>query len=88
MIMKICPIIRELFLYIITILFLTFIAILGFTFTGTLTYLMTISKCTEEIGFYLLFCILFIAIGCTGVRYTKTEIFNLIETWQESIKHM
>lgn len=88
MIRKIRPIMREVFLHIITILFLLFIAILGFVFAGTLIYLMTISNCIEEIMFYSLFCILFIAIGWTGARYIKTEIFNLIETWQESTKHM
>lgn len=88
MIRKIRPIIHEVFLHIITILFLLFITILGFSLAGTLIYLMTISNCVEEIVFYSLFCILFIAIGWTGVRYIKTEIFNLIETWQESTKHM
>lgn len=88
MIRKILQNIRELFLHIITILFLLFLTILGFTFTGALIYLMTISKCTEEIMFYSVFCIFFIVIGCTGVCYTKTEIFNLIDTWQESIRHM
>lgn len=88
MIRKIRPIIRELFLHIVTILFLLFITILGFSLAGTLIYLMTISNCVDEIVFYSLFCILFIAIGWTGARYIKTEIFNLIETWQESTKHM
>lgn len=88
MIMKIWPIIHEVFLHIITILFLLFITLLSFGFVYILAYSMTIYNSIEEIGFYLLFCILFIAIGCTGVRYTKTEIFNLIETWQESTKHM
>lgn len=88
MIRKITNIMGALLLHILSILGLLFIAILGFVFAGILLYLVTIYNNVEELVYHSIFCILFIAIGCTGVRYTKVEIFDLIDTWQQLTRRM